>query len=133
MSTGARPAWGHRRGRGDEDRGLWEQLAIALSAGDESEVCALLHSEAAMLVDSGGLVPDAAAATSGRDAVAAAMRELVPAGTSIVPGSINGDLGLVLDRGGAVVGVVTGEIRHGRLRNVWAVCSPEKLRHWRPR
>lgn len=133
MSASARPAWTRRRGGGAAARDLLEEFAIALSTGAGSTVRGLLHPEVAMLVDSGGLVPDADAAVNGPDAVAEALRALVPPGTSITLASINGVPGLVLDRGGAVVAVVTAETRRGLLTSVWAVSSPEKLGHWNRR
>lgn len=133
MSGGNRPAWLHRRGRGAADRALLEELAIALLTGAESSARALLHRDVVMLIDSGGIASAATTPLTGPSQVAAALRTLTTAETSITAASINGTPGLVLARGGLVVGAVTAEMRRRLLTSVWVVCSPEKLRHWNRR
>ncbi|OZB81181.1 MAG: hypothetical protein B7X41_17100 [Microbacterium sp. 14-71-5] len=110
-----------------------EKLAIALMTGAESSARALLHRDVVMLIDSGGIVSAAVTPLTGPNQVAAALRTLATAETSITAASINGAHGFVLARDGVVVGAVTAEMRRRLLTSVWVVCSPEKLRHWNRR
>lgn len=110
-----------------------EELAIALMTGADSSTRSLLHRDVVMLIDSGGILAAGVAPVSGPSQVAAALRMLATAETSIAAASINGAPGFVLTRDGVVVGTVTAEMRRRLLTSVWVVCSPDKLRHWNRR
>jgi hypothetical protein len=107
-----------------------EDLAIALTAGDQAGVRAMLRFDVVLVVDSGGLMPESSTPVEGRAAASAGLVALATAETSGTTASINGVPGVVLMRGGAVVAAITAESRSSLLSNVWVVCNPDKLRHW---
>lgn len=127
------PAWARRRHRGAPDIATMEELASALISADEAAIRAVLHPEAVLTIDSGGLLPSTASPLEGRDAAASALLALMTPETSITMASINSAPGLTLIRDETVVGAVAAEQRSGRLASVWIVCNPEKLRHWNQR
>ncbi|MEJ1922739.1 hypothetical protein [Microbacterium sp. KHB019] len=130
MNRGNHPAWMRRWRRGASGRDPVEKLARALAETDAERAGATLHPRVILTIDSGGEAQVPPTPMRGRNAVAFALVKLVTPGTSVEMASINGASGVVLRRGGVVVGVVTSEIRAGYLRSVWVVCNPQKLRHW---
>jgi hypothetical protein len=124
------PAWWRRRNRGASDRGLIEQLALAMAVGDGAGVRAVLQSDAVLVIDSGGRLPGTSTPVEGADAASEALLALMTPETSVTMVSINGVPGFVLEREDAVVGAVTAEARAHQLSAVWVVCNPDKLRHW---
>jgi len=83
------------------------------------------------------LAPDAALTTNGLDLrgrddcaryLASVYAELRP--YSVELESINGEPGLTIRRGTAVVGVTILRMRHGLIEHVWLVTDAEKLRSW---
>ncbi|UYO97056.1 hypothetical protein OED01_15875 [Microbacterium sp. M28] len=130
MSRKHYPAWLRRRRRGAADHGILEELADALCSHDEDAVRALLHPDVAVVIDSGGHLPTAAAPVQGREAAASELLQVMPNGTGTAAASINGVPGLTLIRDQRVVGALTAEKRSQLLVNVWVVCNPDKLRRW---
>ncbi|MGW7278739.1 hypothetical protein ACWGIV_10610 [Streptomyces sp. NPDC054844] len=49
---------------------------------------------------------------------------------TIVERRVNGQTGLVVERGGVAAVVIAFEVAGDRIRNFWAVANPEKLRPW---
>lgn len=103
-----------------------------MTAGDDDAIRALLHPDVELVIDSGGDRPEPAATPGpdGREAAVSGLRALAAPDITILTASVNGLPGLLLVRGGAVVGVVTADVRDRLLANVWVVCNPDKLRHW---
>ncbi len=138
MTGGHLPAWVRRRRRDVVDPSILEALAVALTAGDDDGIRAVLHPKVELVIDSGGVLPSistpegpaSGAAAGERDAAAAGLRALVTADVTVMVASVNSLPGLLLVREEAVVGVVTAEMRDHLLANVWVVCNPDKLRHW---
>ncbi|MDQ0614703.1 hypothetical protein QF046_002344 [Microbacterium sp. W4I4] len=131
--TGRRlPAWARRRRRDVLDPNILEALSAAMTAGEDEALRAVLHPDAELVIDSGGVRPEPAAAQGpdGREAAVSGLRALAASDITILTASVNGLPGLLLFRGDAVVGVVTADVRDRLLANVWVVCNPDKLRHW---
>jgi RNA polymerase sigma-70 factor, ECF subfamily len=91
------------------------------------------------------LDPDATATGDGGGRVRAVLRPIEGAGqiarffadrASAVPGltllerTVNGQPGLVAQLDGVTVAVYAFDVTDGRIRHIWAVLNPEKLRHW---
>ena len=55
------------------------------------------------------------------------------ASLTILERTVNGQPGLVAQRDGAVVTVMAFDIADGRIRHIWAVRNPDKLRPWTAR
>jgi hypothetical protein len=52
---------------------------------------------------------------------------------TILERTVNGQPGLVAQRDGVVVKVMAFDVADGRIRHIWAVRNPEKLRPWTAR
>jgi len=129
MTGKRRPTWLRRRIRDAADEATIRELTRAMAGNDERRVHGLLHRSATVVVDGGGRVP-AECLPGGRSAPSADLVALMTTGTTATLASINGVPGITLVRDGRVAGVITAEVRSGRLLTVWVVCNPEKLRHW---
>jgi RNA polymerase sigma-70 factor (ECF subfamily) len=44
--------------------------------------------------------------------------------------TVNGQPGLVAQRDGATVAVYAFDVAAGRIKHIWAVLNPDKLRQW---
>lgn len=95
------------------------RFRAACETGDARELTALLHPDVALVVD--GSLEDVA---------------LGPV-LSFIERAVNGSTGLVVRRGERVVAVIAFEIRwhrsrSRRIRRLWVVSDPAKLRGWNP-
>jgi RNA polymerase sigma-70 factor, ECF subfamily len=118
-----------------QQAGIVRDFKTAWEAKDIEALIALLDPHATATADGGGLVstlhrPIEGAAQVARYAVEIA--GLVPDMT-FLERTVNGQPGLVAERDGAVVTVMAFDIADGRIRHIWAVRNPEKLRPWTAR
>jgi RNA polymerase sigma-70 factor (ECF subfamily) len=118
-----------------QQAGLVRDFKHAWEAKDIDALIALLDPDATATADGGGLVstlhrPIEGAAQIARYAVEIA--GLVPDMT-ILERTVNGQPGLVAQRDGVVVTVMAFDVADGRIRHIWAVRNPEKLRPWTAR
>ena len=49
---------------------------------------------------------------------------------TILERTVNGQPGLVAQRDGVIVTVIAFEISGDRIKHIWGVLNPDKLRHW---
>ena len=115
-----------------QQAGLVRDFKDAWEAKDIDALTGLLDPGATATADGGGLVstlhrPIEGAAQVARYAVEIA--GLVPDMT-ILERTVNGQPGLVAQRDGVVVTVMAFDVADGRIRHIWAVRNPEKLRPW---
>ncbi len=115
--------------------GIVRNFRQAWEARDINALIGLLDPDATATADGGGLVstlhrPIEGAAQIARYAVEIA--GLVPDMT-ILERTVNGQPGLVAQRDGVVVTVMAFDVADGRIRHIWAVRNPEKLRPWTAR
>jgi len=115
-----------------QQAGLVRDFKHAWEAKDIDALIGLLDPDATATADGGGLVstlhrPIEGAAQIARYAVEIA--GLAPDMT-ILERTVNGQPGLVAQRDGAVVTVMAFDIADGRIRHIWAVRNPDKLRPW---
>ena len=118
-----------------QQAGLVRGFRQAWEAKDIDALIGLLDPDATATADGGGLVstlhrPIEGAAQIARYAVEIA--GLAPDMT-ILERTVNGQPGLVAQRDGAVVTVMAFDIADGRIRHIWAVRNPDKLRPWTAR
>ncbi len=92
----------------------------------------LLDPAAVMTADGGGLVGAALRPIEGGALIAqymVAIADKAP-GLELLERSVNGVPGLVAQRAGAVMTVASFEVVDGRVKRIWVVRNPEKLRPW---
>jgi RNA polymerase sigma-70 factor (ECF subfamily) len=92
----------------------------------------LLGPDAIASADSGGVVRAAVGPIHGARQIARHLVDEVARGTrlSLLERTVNGQPGLVAQVGDATVAVFAFAIADDRVRRVWAVRNPEKLRRW---
>ncbi len=108
-----------------EFRRAWERQDIEALVG-------LLDPGAVASADGGGLVPTASGPVVGAAAIAryaAGILDQVPEMT-LEESTVNGRPGLLARRDGVVITVMAFEVDGGRIRRMWAVRNPEKLKPW---
>ena len=92
----------------------------------------MLDPDAVATGDGGGLVTASPRPVNGAVPVAQFFAELSPglAGVTLLERTVNGQPGLALQQDGATVAVLAFDVADDRIRNIWAVLNPEKLRPW---
>ena len=116
-----------------ERAGLVRDFKRAWQAGDINALVALLDPGATVIADSGGLVSASLEPIRGGGNVARFAVELAArvADLTLVERTVNGEPGLVVQQDGVTVTVMAFDIAGDRIRHIWAVRNPEKLRPWR--
>ena len=92
----------------------------------------MLDPDATAVGDGGGLVTAAPRPVHGAVPIARffAERTSVLAGMTLLERTVNGQPGLAVQLAGATVAVLAFEVADDRIRHIWAVLNPEKLRPW---
>jgi RNA polymerase sigma-70 factor (ECF subfamily) len=104
----------------------------AWEAKDIDALIGLLDPDVRTVADGGGLVPAVLDPVEGGERVARAFVEIagkVP-DLEILERTVNGQPGLAARLDGVTVVVVAFDVAGDRIRNIWAVRNPEKLRSW---
>ncbi len=104
----------------------------AWEARDIQALVELLDPDAVAVADGGGVVSAALQPILGRDAVAQTVidiAELAP-GLTLHERTVNGEPGLVAEQDGVIETVFAFDVAGERIRTIWAVRNPEKLRRW---
>jgi RNA polymerase sigma-70 factor (ECF subfamily) len=104
----------------------------AWEAKDIGALIGLLDPDVTATADSGGLATAALHPVEGGEQVARACVEIagrVP-GLTLLECTVNGQPGLVAQEDGVTVTVFAFDVAGGRIRHIWAVRNPEKLRPW---
>ncbi|MFI6322264.1 RNA polymerase sigma factor SigJ [Nonomuraea sp. NPDC050556] len=104
----------------------------AWEAKDIESLIALLDPDATATVDGGGLVSAGLHPISGSAQIARYLVGLAGKASelTIVERTVNGQPGLVAQRDGVAVTVAAFEMIGDRIKHIWAVRNPEKLRPW---
>lgn len=104
----------------------------AWQSGDVTRMIALLDPGAKAVTDGGGRVSAAVRPIVGAEAVTEFFLDVFDRapGVTVRTEMVNGRLGLVAHVGGTVVAVITISLDRDRIREIWVVRNPEKLRAW---
>lgn len=127
-TAAAAPASPHAR-----QAGVVRDFKAAWAAKDIDALVGLLDPDATAVADSGGLVVAHLLPIRGGEQVARAYMEIGRATEvySILERTVNGLPGLVMQQDdGRVVTVFAFEITGDRIKHIWAMRNPEKLRPW---
>jgi len=113
--------------------GIVREFKQAWEAKDIKGLIGLLDPDATATGDGGGLVSAAPRPIEGGEQIARYVVDLAsraPAGLTILERTVNGQPGLVAQLNGVTVCVYAFEIADDRIKHVWAVLNPDKLRPW---
>ena len=111
--------------------GLVRDFKRAWEAGDIGALIGLLDPGAAATADGGGLVTAALRPVEGAEQIARFYAGIIgrALNVTIVERMVNGQPGLVAQLDG-VVTVFAFDIAGDRIKHIWAVRNPDKLRPW---
>ena len=115
--------------------GIVRAFKVAWEASDIKALIALLDPDATAVADGGGLAVTFLYPIEGGEQVARAWAEIasrVPSGMTFLERTVNGQPGLVAQQDGVVVTVFAFEVAGDRIKHIWVVRNPEKLRSWTP-
>lgn len=104
----------------------------AWQAKDINALLGLLDPQATATGDGGGLVTAALQPVEGADDIARFFIERANAlaNLTLTERTVNGQPGLVAQLDGVTVSVMAFDIADDRIKHIWAVLNPEKLRAW---
>jgi RNA polymerase sigma-70 factor (ECF subfamily) len=105
----------------------------AWQAKDINALIGLLDPSAVAIADGGGLALTFVDPIEGGEQIAAAWVELAKRATSdmtLLERTVNGQPGLVAQHGGVTVTVFAFDIADDRIKHIWVIRNPEKLRPW---
>jgi RNA polymerase sigma factor (sigma-70 family) len=104
----------------------------AWEAKDIGALISLLDPDATAIADGGGLVSAVLLPIEGGEQIARALVDLgggVP-GLTMLERTVNGQPGLVVQQDGVTAAVIAFDVAVDRIKHIWAVRNPEKLRPW---
>lgn len=113
--------------------GLVRDFKQAWEAGDIDALIGLLDPDATAIADGGGVVTAFLHPIEGGERIAHAWAELArrrPADMTFLERTVNGQPGLVAQQDGVTVTVLAFEVTGDRIKQIWVVRNPEKLRRW---
>src|SRR5215831_19710564 len=113
--------------------GLIRAFKRAWEARDIDALIGLLDPGAVATADSGGLAPTFLDPIEGGEQIArawVAIATQAPPGLTISERTVNGQPGLVAQQDGVTVTVFAFEVAGNRIKHIWAMRNPEKLRPW---
>lgn len=114
--------------------GVVRDLKQAWQAGDIGAIIGLLDPDATMIADGGGLASAALHPIEGAEQIARYLVDLVgraPGNVTFLERTVNGQHGLVAQQDGVTVTVFAFDLAGDRIKHIWAVRNPDKLRPWR--
>ena len=113
--------------------GIVRAFRQAWEAKDIDALIDLLDPGATATADGGGLAVTFLDPIEGGEQVAAAWIEIanrVTSGTRLLERTVNGQPGLVAQQNGLIVTVFAFDVAGDRIKHIWVVRNPEKLRPW---
>ncbi|MCG5217349.1 RNA polymerase sigma factor SigJ [Streptosporangium sp. KLBMP 9127] len=105
----------------------------AWEAKDIDALIGLLDPDAMAIADGGGLAITFLRPIEGGEQIARAWVEIAerrPGNMTFLERTVNGQPGLVAQQDGVTVTVFAFEVAGDRIKHIWAVRNPEKLRRW---
>jgi RNA polymerase sigma factor (sigma-70 family) len=115
-----------------EQARLVRNFKNAWEARDINGLIRLLDPDITIVADGGGLVSAALLPIEGAEEAARYAVEIASrlAGLTILERTVNGQPGLVAQQDGVTVTVFAFDVAGGRIRHIWAIRNPDKLRPW---
>ncbi|RFU39545.1 sigma-70 family RNA polymerase sigma factor [Actinomadura logoneensis] len=116
-------------------REIVREFRRAWDAQDINALIGLLDPDARAVADGGGLAVTFLEPIEGAERIAHAWAELAgrrPQDMTFLERTVNGHPGLVAQQNGVTVTVFAFDIADDRIKNIWVVRNPEKLRPWTP-
>jgi RNA polymerase sigma factor (sigma-70 family) len=115
-----------------QQAGLVRDFKQAWEAGDINALIGLLDPGATMTADGGGLVNAALRPVEGGEQIARYIADLARRAPRLafLERTVNGQPGLVAQQDGVTVTVFAFDVAGDRIRHIWAVRNPDKLRPW---
>ncbi len=113
--------------------GIVSDFKRAWQAKDIDALIGLLDPDATATGDGGGLVSAAPRPIEGGEQVARYLVDLAgraPRNVTFLERTVNGQPGLVAQQDGVTVMVMAFDLAGDRIRHIWAVLNPDKLRPW---
>ena len=113
--------------------GLIRAFKQAWEAKDINALISLLDPGATAVADGGGLATTFLRPIEGGEQIARAWMEIanhLPGNMTFLERTVNGQPGLVAQQDGATVTVFAFDVAGDRIKHIWAVRNPEKLRPW---
>jgi RNA polymerase sigma-70 factor (ECF subfamily) len=109
-----------------------EEFKRAWEAKDIGALIGILDPDATAIADSGGLAPAHLRPLEGGERIARTYVGFADtvSNMTLLPRLVNGQPGLVAQVDGVTVTVFAFDIADGRIKRIWAVRNPEKLRNW---
>jgi RNA polymerase sigma factor (sigma-70 family) len=116
-----------------QQTGVVRAFKQAWEAKDIDALIGLLDPDATAIADGGGLAITFPRPIEGGEQIARAWVEIAnrtPSNMTFLERAVNGQLGLVAQQDGVTVTVFAFDVAGGRIRHIWVVRNPEKLRPW---
>src|SRR5229473_1923690 len=116
-----------------QQAGIIRAFKAAWEAKDIDALIGLLDPDATATADGGGLALTFLDPIEGGEQIARAWVEIAnraPSNMTFLERAVNGQPGLVAQQDGVTVTVFAFDIAGGRIRHIWVVRNPEKLRPW---
>ena len=113
--------------------GIIRAFKQAWEAKDIDALIGLLDPDATAIADGGGLATTFLRPIEGSEQIARAWVEIAnraPSSMRFLERTVNGQPGLVAQQDGVTVTVFAFDIAGGRIKHIWVVRNPEKLRPW---
>jgi len=115
--------------------GLVRDFRQAWEAKDITALIGLLDPGVTVTADGGGLVSAALRPIEGGEQVARYLADIAsrsPGNLVFLERTVNGQPGLVAQQDGVTVTVFAFDVAGGRIKHIWVVRNPDKLRPWTP-
>src|SRR5690348_5499408 len=116
-----------------QQAGIVRAFKRAWEAKDIDALVALLDPDATAIADGGGLAVTFLHPIEGGAQIARAWVEIAnraPSNMTFLERTVNGQPGLVAQQDGVIVTVFAFEVTGDRIKHIWVVRNPEKLRPW---
>jgi RNA polymerase sigma-70 factor (ECF subfamily) len=116
-----------------QQAGIVRDFKQAWEAKDIDALIGLLDPGATTIADGGGLVSAELRPIEGAEQIARYLVDIVgraPSNVTILERTVNGQPGLVAQQDGVTVTVFAFDLAGDRIKHIWAVRNPDKLRPW---
>ncbi|HUR00965.1 MAG TPA: RNA polymerase sigma factor SigJ [Nonomuraea sp.] len=115
-----------------QQAGIVRDFKLAWQAKDIAALISLLDPDATAIADGGGLVSAVLRPIQGSEQIARYSVEIAGRAPdmTILERTVNGQPGLIAQQDGVTVMVMAFDVAGDRIKHIWAVRNPEKLRPW---